>query len=57
MPVVVGLLLTLCQFSRDVLKEDFRIGMKELDDASAEEKDPDNFDPTLQVRGMFFIMS
>lgn len=55
-----------CQFSRDVLKEDFRTGLKDLDgesefislcfthimaDAAAEERDPDNFDPTRNLRG------
>ncbi|KAI0758261.1 Dynamin family-domain-containing protein [Irpex lacteus] len=38
------------EFSRDVLKEDFRVGLKDLDDAAAEQRDPDNFDPTVDVR-------
>ncbi|KAH8106194.1 hypothetical protein BXZ70DRAFT_422562 [Cristinia sonorae] len=38
------------EFSRDVLKEDFRVGLKELDDAAAEERDPDSFDPTVNLR-------
>ncbi|KAG6813480.1 hypothetical protein H0H92_010505 [Tricholoma furcatifolium] len=38
------------EFSRDVLKEDFRVGLKDLDDAAAEERDPDNFDPTQNIR-------
>ncbi|THG94658.1 hypothetical protein EW026_g6853 [Hermanssonia centrifuga] len=38
------------EFSRDVLKEDFRIGLKDLDDAAAEQRDPDSFDPTLNIR-------
>ncbi|KAH9951754.1 Dynamin family-domain-containing protein [Amylocystis lapponica] len=38
------------EFSRDVLKEDFRVGLKDLDDAAAEERDPDAFDPTVNVR-------
>ncbi|EAU84723.2 hypothetical protein CC1G_00242 [Coprinopsis cinerea okayama7 len=38
------------EFSRDVLKEDFRTGLKELDDAAAEERDPDNFDPSVNLR-------
>ncbi|KAH9482911.1 Nuclear GTPase SLIP-GC [Psilocybe cubensis] len=38
------------EFSRDVLKEDFRIGLKDLDDAAAEEKDPLNFNPNVDAR-------
>ncbi|KAL1740588.1 hypothetical protein HDZ31DRAFT_85351 [Schizophyllum fasciatum] len=38
------------EYSRGTLKEDFRLGMKDLDDAVAEEKDPDNFDPTQNIR-------
>ncbi|TFK28807.1 hypothetical protein FA15DRAFT_753191 [Coprinopsis marcescibilis] len=38
------------EFSRDVLKEDFRTGLKELDDAAAEERDPENFNPTFNSR-------
>ncbi|KAF9263480.1 hypothetical protein L218DRAFT_979928 [Marasmius fiardii PR-910] len=38
------------EFSRDVLKEDFRTGLKELDDAAAEKRDPDSFDPTRDLR-------
>ncbi|KAF6762688.1 hypothetical protein DFP72DRAFT_876603 [Ephemerocybe angulata] len=38
------------EFSRDVLKEDFRTGLKDLDDAAAEERDPENFDPSKQLR-------
>ncbi|KAG7097036.1 hypothetical protein E1B28_004429 [Marasmius oreades] len=38
------------EFSRDVLKQDFRTGLKELDDAAAEKRDPDNFDPTTDLR-------
>ncbi|KIK65342.1 hypothetical protein GYMLUDRAFT_70455 [Collybiopsis luxurians FD-317 M1] len=38
------------EFSRDVLKEDFRTGLKELDDELAEKKDPDNFDPNVNLR-------
>jgi len=56
------------QFSRDVLKEDFRLGLKELDgmhiiiptsiltayhrllDAAAEQKNPDTFDPSVDLR-------
>ncbi|KII94798.1 hypothetical protein PLICRDRAFT_86263 [Plicaturopsis crispa FD-325 SS-3] len=38
------------EFSRDVLKEDFRVGLKELDDANAEERNPDEFDPTVNLR-------
>ncbi|KAL9712639.1 hypothetical protein Ac2012v2_003876 [Leucoagaricus gongylophorus] len=39
------------EFSRDVLREDFRTGLKDLDDAAAEERDPENFDPTVNLRG------
>ncbi|KAG2077497.1 hypothetical protein BDR04DRAFT_1196025 [Suillus decipiens] len=38
------------EFSRDVLKEDFRVGLKDLDDAAAEERNPDSFDPTQNLR-------
>ncbi|KAH8118439.1 hypothetical protein DFH11DRAFT_1849817 [Phellopilus nigrolimitatus] len=38
------------EFSRDVLKEDFRAGLKELDDAAAENRDPGTFDPTVNLR-------
>ncbi|KAG6872791.1 hypothetical protein C0995_006520 [Termitomyces sp. Mi166 len=38
-------------FSKDVLKEDFRVGLKDLDDAAAEKRDPDNFNPDQNVRG------
>ncbi|KZT24461.1 hypothetical protein NEOLEDRAFT_1134832 [Neolentinus lepideus HHB14362 ss-1] len=38
------------EFSRDVLKEDFRTGLKDLDDAEAEKRDPDSFDPTVNIR-------
>ncbi|KDR83818.1 hypothetical protein GALMADRAFT_236220 [Galerina marginata CBS 339.88] len=38
------------EFSRDVLKEDFRVGLKDLDDAAAEERDPDNFNPNSNLR-------
>ncbi|KAJ3785098.1 hypothetical protein GGU10DRAFT_428153 [Lentinula aff. detonsa] len=38
------------EFSRDVLKEDFRTGLKELDDEAAEERDPENFDSSVNQR-------
>ncbi|GJE84682.1 nuclear GTPase SLIP-GC [Phanerochaete sordida] len=38
------------EFSRDVLKQDFRTGLKDLDDAAAEQRDPDAFDPTVNLR-------
>ncbi|KDQ65115.1 hypothetical protein JAAARDRAFT_188367 [Jaapia argillacea MUCL 33604] len=38
------------EFSRDVLKEDFRTGLKDLDDAEAEKRDPDSFDPSVNIR-------
>ncbi|CCM01707.1 uncharacterized protein FIBRA_03772 [Fibroporia radiculosa] len=38
------------EFSRDVLKEDFRQGLKDLDDAAAEQRDPGNFDTTVDIR-------
>ncbi|KAF8913833.1 hypothetical protein CPB84DRAFT_1757667 [Gymnopilus junonius] len=38
------------EFSRDVLKEDFRVGLKDLDDTAAEERDPDNFNPNTNLR-------
>lgn len=64
-------LIRLVQFSRDVLKEDFRVGLKDLDgislyshhvqqltyfliDSAAEERDPDAFDPTVNLRSKHF---
>ncbi|KAJ7904438.1 hypothetical protein B0H14DRAFT_3079313 [Mycena olivaceomarginata] len=38
------------EYSRDVLKEDFRTGLKDLDEAAAEERDPANFDPSVPIR-------
>ncbi|KAJ7781316.1 hypothetical protein B0H16DRAFT_1671621 [Mycena metata] len=38
------------EYSRDVLKEDFRSGLKDLDEAAAEARDPDNFDPSIAIR-------
>ncbi|KAJ2931653.1 hypothetical protein H1R20_g5445, partial [Candolleomyces eurysporus] len=38
------------EFSRDVLKEDFRTGLKNLDETAAEERDPENYDPSRQIR-------
>ncbi|ESK97641.1 hypothetical protein Moror_17503 [Moniliophthora roreri MCA 2997] len=38
------------EFSKDVLKQDFRTGLKDLDDTAAEQRDPDNFDPTQNLR-------
>ncbi|KAJ7047442.1 hypothetical protein C8F04DRAFT_7939 [Mycena alexandri] len=38
------------EYSIDVLKEDFRSGLKELDEAAAEARDPDNFDPSIAIR-------
>ncbi|KAJ7095314.1 hypothetical protein B0H15DRAFT_881283 [Mycena belliarum] len=38
------------EYSRDVLKEDFRTGLKDLDEAAAEERDPANFDPGVALR-------
>ncbi|KIK36397.1 hypothetical protein CY34DRAFT_26339 [Suillus luteus UH-Slu-Lm8-n1] len=38
------------EFSRNVLKEDFRVGLKDLDDAAAEERNPHSFDPTQNLR-------
>ncbi|KAI0829426.1 hypothetical protein BC628DRAFT_1501297 [Trametes gibbosa] len=38
------------EFSRDVLKEDFRTGLKDLDDAQQEQQNPDTFDPSVNVR-------
>ncbi|EMD41186.1 hypothetical protein CERSUDRAFT_91948 [Gelatoporia subvermispora B] len=37
-------------YSRRILKEDFRQGLKDLDDAAAEQQDPDNFDPSVNLR-------
>ncbi|KAG6820103.1 hypothetical protein H0H93_005415 [Arthromyces matolae] len=38
------------EYSKDVLKEDFRVGLKDLDDAAAEERDPANFNPNQNLR-------
>ncbi|KAL6302427.1 hypothetical protein BKA93DRAFT_737025 [Sparassis latifolia] len=38
------------KFSRNVLKEDFRTGLKDLDDAAAEERDSDSFGPSVNLR-------
>ncbi|TFK83640.1 hypothetical protein K466DRAFT_528541 [Polyporus arcularius HHB13444] len=38
------------EFSRDVLKADFRTGLKDLDDAEQEQKHPDTFDPSVNIR-------
>ncbi|RPD61950.1 hypothetical protein L226DRAFT_613292 [Lentinus tigrinus ALCF2SS1-7] len=38
------------EFSKDVLKQDFRTGLKDLDDAEQEQKNPDTFDPTVNMR-------
>ncbi|KAJ3773109.1 hypothetical protein FB446DRAFT_18931 [Lentinula raphanica] len=38
------------EFSRDVLKEDFRTGLKELDDEAAEARDPEHFDSSFNQR-------
>ncbi|KAJ7937120.1 hypothetical protein B0H13DRAFT_2226534 [Mycena leptocephala] len=38
------------EWSKDVLKEDFRTGLRDLDEAAAEERDPANFDPSVAIR-------
>ncbi|KAG8716350.1 hypothetical protein FRC09_015864 [Ceratobasidium sp. 395] len=38
------------EYSREVLKEDFRAGLKQLDQADAESKNPDTFDPSVDLR-------
>ncbi|KAG5716551.1 GTPase SLIP-GC [Termitomyces sp. T112] len=38
------------EFSKDVLKKDFRVGLKDLDDAAAEKRDPHNFNPNQNIR-------
>ncbi|KAH8830804.1 hypothetical protein DL96DRAFT_1668499 [Flagelloscypha sp. PMI_526] len=38
------------QFSKEILREDFRTGLKQMDDSHAEEHNPDTFDPTQNVR-------
>ncbi|KAG9084570.1 hypothetical protein FS749_005121 [Ceratobasidium sp. UAMH 11750] len=38
------------EYSRDVLKEDFRAGLKQLDQADEEAKNPDTFDPSRELR-------
>ncbi|KAJ7591152.1 hypothetical protein C8J56DRAFT_934806 [Mycena floridula] len=38
------------EFSKEVLREDFRTGLKTLDDSASEERDPDNFNPATDIR-------
>ncbi|KJA29987.1 hypothetical protein HYPSUDRAFT_196279 [Hypholoma sublateritium FD-334 SS-4] len=38
------------EYSRGILKDDFRAGLKDLDDAAAEERDPENFNPNHNIR-------
>jgi hypothetical protein len=38
------------QYSRDVLKVDFRTGLRDLDESAALERDPNSFDPTVALR-------
>lgn len=38
------------QYSRDVLKVDFRTGLRELDEQAALERDAESFDPTIALR-------
>lgn len=37
-------------YSKDAIRRDFASGLKELDDEHLEELDPENFDPTIQLR-------
>jgi hypothetical protein len=39
-------------YSEGVLKNDFRAGLKEIDDAAEEERDSYAFDPAIDIRGM-----
>ncbi|KAJ3011389.1 hypothetical protein NUW54_g2186 [Trametes sanguinea] len=43
--VIMGL-----QFSRQVLKEDFKTGLKDIDDAQQEGHGPNTFDPSVHIR-------
>ncbi|KAG8902264.1 hypothetical protein FRC00_014089, partial [Tulasnella sp. 408] len=38
------------EYSRDSLKEDWRAGVREMDQEAAMQKDPDNFDPSFEAR-------
>ncbi|CAE6439062.1 unnamed protein product [Rhizoctonia solani] len=38
------------EYSKDVLKEDFRQGLKQLDQADEEAKNPETFDPSVELR-------
>ncbi|KIJ27411.1 hypothetical protein M422DRAFT_271395 [Sphaerobolus stellatus SS14] len=38
------------EYSCGRLKEDFRTGLREIDEADAQERDPDNFDPNEELR-------
>ncbi|KAL5632722.1 hypothetical protein ACGC1H_005617 [Rhizoctonia solani] len=38
------------EYSKDILKEDFRQGLKQLDQADEEAKNPETFDPSIEMR-------
>ncbi|KAG8929017.1 hypothetical protein FRC01_005056, partial [Tulasnella sp. 417] len=38
------------EYSRDSLKEDWRAGVREMDQEAAMQKDPDSFDPSFEAR-------
>lgn len=38
------------QWSHSILKQDFRNGLRELDEAAAQERDGKNFDPNVAFR-------
>ncbi|CAE6530132.1 unnamed protein product [Rhizoctonia solani] len=38
------------EYSKDILKEDFRQGLKQLDQADEEAKNPETFDPSVELR-------
>ncbi|KAG9038318.1 hypothetical protein FRB95_001730 [Tulasnella sp. JGI-2019a] len=43
------------EYSRESLKEDWRSGIKEMDQEAAQQRDPDNFDPSVDQRDYSLI--
>lgn len=38
------------EYSRSAIQQDFAAGIRELDQENAEEEDPDNYDPSEEIR-------
>ena len=43
------------EFSRDALKEDFRVGLREFDEIETQERNPDSSGPTQPIRSMSMV--